>query len=199
MTLPLSLLPQEPRSLAIGEFALRRVDANADLDLIHRWLNDPAVAAYWELDGPRERAETYLREQAALDYSAAYLGLLDGEPMSYWEIYRADLDPLLEGRYPARAHDAGLHLLIGPAELRGQGIGSTLLREMAERALAADPCAGRVLAEPDVRNVASIQAFARAGFEQHGVIQLADKRAALMVRPRAAEPPSAHRSEESAV
>lgn len=193
MPLALTLPPREPRSLAIGEFALRRVDPHADLDLIHHWMNDPAVAAYWDLDGPRERTETHLRRQTALDYSAPYLGLLDGEPMSYWEIYRADLDPLLGGRYPARGHDAGLHLLIGPPELRGRNIGSTLLRDMAERALAADPRATRVLAGPDVRNTASIRAFARAGFEQHSVMGLADRRAALMVRPRTAESRPAER------
>ncbi|MGV9572720.1 GNAT family N-acetyltransferase, partial [Streptomyces nigra] len=30
-------------------------------------------------------------------------------PMSYWEIYRADLDPLAR-HYPARPHDIGVHL-----------------------------------------------------------------------------------------
>lgn len=170
--------------LLAGRFALRPVDPSGDLELVHGWMNDPRVAAFWELDGPRERTEQHLLEQSALDYTAAYLGLLDGEPMSYWEVYRADLDPLLAGRYPAVAHDCGLHLLIGPSALRGRGIGSVLLREMAERCLTADPRATRVLAEPDIRNTPSVRAFTRAGFWQLTVIQLAAKRAALMVRPR---------------
>lgn len=181
MTGLLADLSAEPR---VGRFALRRVDPRRDLDLLHDWMNDPQVAEFWELDGPRERTEQHLLEQNTLDYSAAYLGLLDGVPMSYWEVYRADLDPLLAGRYPAVAHDCGLHLLIGPSGLRGRGIGSVLLREMAERCLAADPRATRVLAEPDIRNTPSVRAFIRAGFRQLAVIQLTGKRAALMVRPR---------------
>ena len=48
------------------------------------------------------------------------LGVLDGTPMSYWEIYRADLDPLAR-HYPARPHDTGIHLLIGGVADRGRG------------------------------------------------------------------------------
>jgi RimJ/RimL family protein N-acetyltransferase len=205
VTGPLADLPAEPKAIhtaldwpgpaaaaldwpgpaaAAGRFALRPVDTRGDLNLVHGWMNDPEVATFWELDGPRERTERHLLEQSTLDYSAAYLGLLDDEPMSYWEVYRADLDPLLAGHYPAVAHDYGLHLLIGPSALRGRGIGSVLLGEMVERCLTADPLATRVLAEPDVRNTPSVRAFIRAGFRQLAVIQLAGKRAALMVRPR---------------
>jgi RimJ/RimL family protein N-acetyltransferase len=186
---PLAGLPCAPRGLPAGQFALRIVRLENDLDLVHGWMNDPQVAAFWELDGPRERTEQHLIEQASLDYTAAYLGLLDGEPMSYWEVYRADLDPLLAGRYPARPHDTGLHVLIGPRALRGRGIGSALLRDLASRALAADPQATRVLAEPDVRNVASVRAFARAGFRVLGIVELAAKRAALLARERDGPPP----------
>jgi len=188
VTMP-ALLALGPRLLSVGEFTLRPVEPRSDAGLIYTWMNDPHIAAFWELDGPRERTEAHLFEQAQLDHTAAYLGLLDGAPMSYWEVYRADLDPLLAGRYPARPHDAGLHLLIGPAGLRGRGIGSTLIRELAERALDADPRAPRVIAEPDVRNTASVRAFARAGFEHSRVVRLSTKRAALMIRPRTDLPP----------
>jgi RimJ/RimL family protein N-acetyltransferase len=170
--------------LAVGRFALRPTDPARDVDLVHTWMNDPDVAAFWELDGPCERTAAHLREQARLDYTGAYLGLLDGEPVSYWEIYRADLDPLLDGHYPARPHDVGLHLLIGAPDRRGRGVGTTLLREVADRALAATPPATRVLAEPDVRNTRSIRAFTRAGFRRVADVDLTDKRAALMVRER---------------
>jgi RimJ/RimL family protein N-acetyltransferase len=188
MTESLMALPIASRMLPVGRFALREVDPRRDLDLVHGWMNDPQVAAFWELDGPRERTEQHLLDQGMFDYSAAYLGLIDGEPMSYWEVYRADLDPLLAGYYPARAHDSGLHVLIGPRALRGRGIGSVLLRDLADRALAADPQATRVIAEPDVRNTASVRAFARAGFSQLAVVELAAKRAALMACQRDPQP-----------
>ena len=172
------------RAQPAGRFALRPADPAADLAVVHGWMNDPAVARFWQLDGPADRTARHLAEQVDLDYSAAYLGLLDGVPMSYWEIYRADLDPLLDGRYPAKRNDAGVHLLIGPAHLRGRGLGTVLLREVAARAFAADPYATRVIAEPDVRNAPSIAAFERAGFRRLADVELVDKTAALMAKPR---------------
>ena len=168
-----------------GLFRLRPAHPVRDVDLLHGWMNDPETAAFWELGGPRERTEEHLVEQAELDYTWPYLGLLDGEPMSYWEVYRADLDPLLAGYYPARPHDAGVHVLIGPAGFRGRGIGAGLLRDVAGRLLAADPRTTRVVAEPDVRNERSVRAFLNAGFRRVADVELADKRAALMVRERA--------------
>ncbi|EUA93761.1 hypothetical protein I551_8970 [Mycobacterium ulcerans str. Harvey] len=37
---------------------------------------------------------SYLFDQHCSAHSVPYLGLLDGAPISYWELYRADLDPL---------------------------------------------------------------------------------------------------------
>ena len=44
------------------------------------------------------------------------------------------------------------------------------------------PDTSRVVAEPDVRNTASLRAFERAGFRRTHDIELPEKRAALMVR-----------------
>src|SRR5207244_1089513 len=73
-------------------------------------------------------------------HSRPFLGLLDGTPMSYWEIYRADLDPLAL-HYPAQPHDTGVHLLLGPADSRGRGLGSALLAALAAPPLRAGPAA----------------------------------------------------------
>lgn len=40
--------------------------------------------------------------------------------MSYWELYRADLDSLAQ-HYPARDHDAGVHMLWGRPKAAGRG------------------------------------------------------------------------------
>ncbi|MEV7780782.1 GNAT family N-acetyltransferase [Kitasatospora sp. NPDC088351] len=169
---------------AAGEFRLRPVRLPADLDLLAGWMNDPEVAAFWELDGPPAATERHLRAQLDGDgRSVPCLGLLDGAPMSYWEIYRADLDPLAR-HYPARPHDTGVHLLLGPADRRGRGLGATLLAALADRILRERPRCERVVAEPDVRNRRSVRAFERAGFAHAADLDLPAKRAALMVRAR---------------
>ncbi len=147
-------------------------------------MNDPAVAEFWELAGPRALTEKHLRAQLTGDgRSVPCLGVLDGTPMSYWEIYRADLDPLAR-HYPARLHDTGIHLLVGNVNDRGRGLGGTLLRAVADLVLDKRPGCARVIAEPDIRNTPSVAAFLGAGFRFSAEVDLPDKRAALMVRDR---------------
>lgn len=161
-----------------GEFRLRPVRP-ADLPLVTKWMNDPAVAAYWSLDGPAEHTERHVSAQLAGDgRSTPCLGLIDGTPMSYWEVYRADLDPLAR-HYRSQPHDTGIHLLLGPPDARGRGLGSILLTALADHLLRYAP---RLVGEPDVRNTPSVRAFHNAGFHPAAELDLPDKRAVLMTR-----------------
>lgn len=174
-----------PITTPAGVLHLVPARVERDLPLINRWMNDPAVAAFWELSGPRTTTEDHLRAQLAGDgRSVPCLGMLDGTPMSYWEIYRADLDPLAR-HYPARPHDTGIHLLIGAVSDRGRGLGRTLLRAVADLVLDKRRTCTRVVAEPDLRNTPSVAAFLSAGFRFSAEVDLPAKRAALMVRDRA--------------
>jgi acetyl CoA:N6-hydroxylysine acetyl transferase len=167
-----------------GAFQLMPVEPERDVRLVSRWMNDPAVAAFWALSGPLETTRMHLEHQLAGDgRSAPCLGVLDGTPMSYWEIYRADLDPLAR-HYPSRPHDTGIHLLLGTVTDRGHGLGAVLLRAVADQILVRRPACGRIVAEPDLRNTASVAAFLAAGFRFAAELDLPDKRAALMVRDR---------------
>lgn len=173
-----------PVATPVGVFHLAPVQAEQDLPLISRWMNDPTVAEFWQLSGPRSLAADHVHAQLAGDgRSVPCLGVLDGTPMSYWEIYRADLDPLAR-HYPARPHDTGIHLLIGAVTDRGRGLGSALLRAVADLTLDKRPACARVIAEPAMRNTPSVSAFLSAGFRFSAEVDLPDKRAALMVRDR---------------
>ncbi|MFF8973745.1 GNAT family N-acetyltransferase [Streptomyces sp. NPDC014995] len=176
-----------PVATPAGAFHLVPVQLERDLPRIGRWMNDPAVAAFWDLAGPASLIQEHLRRQLDGDgRSVPCLGVLEGTPMSYWEIYRADLDPLAV-HYPARPHDTGLHLLIGGDADRGRGLGGTLLRAVAGLVLDRRPACARLVAEPDLRNTPSVAAFLSAGFRFSAEVDLPAKRAALMVRDR--QPP----------
>ncbi|HEY5836430.1 GNAT family N-acetyltransferase [Streptomyces sp.] len=167
-----------------GSFRLVPVGVDRDLALITRWMNDPAVAEFWELDGDEHITEKHLSAQLHGDgRSVPCLGVLDGTPMSYWEIYRADLDPVAR-YYPARPHDTGVHLLIGGVADRARGLGGTLLRTVSGLVLDHRPACTRVVAEPDLRNTPSVSAFLTAGFRLSAEVELPGKRAALMIRDR---------------
>jgi RimJ/RimL family protein N-acetyltransferase len=173
-----------PVATPAGAFHLVPVQTARDLPRIGKWMNDPAVAAFWDLAGPASAIEEHLRRQLDGDgRSVPCLGVLEGTAMSYWEIYRADLDPLAH-HYPARPHDTGIHLLIGGDADRGRGLGGVLLRAVAGLVLDMRPACARVIAEPDLRNTPSVAAFLRAGFRFSAEVDLPAKRAALMVRDR---------------
>jgi acetyl CoA:N6-hydroxylysine acetyl transferase len=172
-----------------GVFTLRPLDPVTDVELLHGWMNDPAVARFWELDGPISRLVAHLDEQFTGTHSRPYLGLVADEPMSYWELYRAQDDRLAD-YYDAWPGDAGLHLLLGPARFRGIGLGRRLIEAVSRWQLEA-PETSRVVAEPDVRNTASLRAFEQAGFRRTHDIDLPEKRAALMVRDPETTAPTA--------
>ena len=173
-----------PVTTTRGTFQLVPVVPARDLPLVTGWMNDPAVAEFWELAGPESVTARHLRTQLDGDgRSVPCLGVLDGRPMSYWEIYRADLDPLAR-HYPARPHDTGLHLLMGRVADRGRGLGSALLRAVADHVLDHRPACARVVAEPDLRNTPSVAAFLGAGFRFAAEVDLPGQRAALMMRDR---------------
>ncbi|KUL45584.1 GNAT family N-acetyltransferase [Streptomyces regalis] len=173
-----------PISTPAGVLHLVPVRIERDLPIVGQWMNDPAIAAFWGLAGPQNAIEEHLRSQHSGDgRSVPCLGMLDGTPMSYWEIYRADLDPLAR-YYAARPHDTGVHLLIGAVGDRGRGLGATLLRAVADLVLDKRPACARIVAEPDIRNTPSVAAFLGAGFRFSAEVDLPAKRAALMVRDR---------------
>ncbi|MER6914134.1 GNAT family N-acetyltransferase [Streptomyces sp. NPDC000594] len=169
----------------VGDLRLVPVRIDRDLALISHWMNDPAVAAFWELAGPDSVTDAHLRSRVHGDgRSVPCLGVLDTVPMSYFEIYRADLDPLAR-HYPARPHDTGVHVLIGGVPHRGRGVGSALLRAVSDLVFDHRPRCSRVIAEPDLRNTPSVSAFLSAGFRFSAECELPGKRAALMIRDRA--------------
>ncbi|WP_329620817.1 acetyltransferase [Streptomyces sp. NBC_01255] len=179
-----SVADWEPATTRFGAFQLLPVHLDRDLPLLTRWMNDPAVAAFWELAGPETVTAEHLRAQLQGDgRSVPCLGVLDDVPMSYFELYRADLDPLAR-HYPARPHDTGIHLLVGGVTDRGRGVGTALLHAVAELVLDHRPRCTRVVAEPDIRNTPSVSAFLGAGFRYAAELDLPDKRAALMIRDR---------------
>ena len=162
-----------------GRFTLSPAKPDRDLTIIHRWMNDPVVARYWDLAGPIARTAEHLAEQRALLHTEPYLARLSGRAIGYWEIYRAAEDRLA-GYYAARPADVGIHFLIGEPDLRGLGLGTLLLAALCDAIQHESRC--RVVAEPDERNTASVRAFLAAGFTASGVVTLPEKRATLLIR-----------------
>ncbi|HEY3003979.1 MAG TPA: GNAT family N-acetyltransferase [Kribbellaceae bacterium] len=167
--------------LAAG-FDLRPAEAG-DAALVARWMAQEHVRVWWDQAWPVERWAHEIATQAAGEHSVPCIASYDGGPVGYLELYLVRHD-VLAGYYDHDVHDRGLHVAIGDAARTGAGLGRRLLASVAEALFDADPACHRVVAEPDVRNEASVRAFAAAGFERVADLGLPGKTAALMVRSR---------------
>ncbi len=136
-----------------------------DLRLVHEWLQRPHVQRWWsERETYEEVAEHYLPAIEGKEPTDLYIAFLDEEPIGFVQTYLVSDYPDYAALVGAGEGVAGVDLLIGDEELTGQGIGSDVLRRFVEEVVFASPTTIACLADPDVRNVASIRAFEKAGF-----------------------------------
>jgi aminoglycoside 6'-N-acetyltransferase len=146
----------------------------ADLDQVRSWLNEPHVAAWWELgEGPRAPdGEPVTAEQVEAEYGDAlddvgpthvFVILVDGGPVGLIQWYRLPDFP----DYAAAVGEpagAGLDLFVGDPGHVGRGLGALAINRFVTSVVFAARDVDRCVAGPDVRNERSIRAFASAGF-----------------------------------
>ncbi|BDH59218.1 hypothetical protein MTP03_41570 [Tsukamurella sp. PLM1] len=172
------------RALALDGFDVRVADPGGpDVDVIHRWMNTPAVAAFWEQAWSRERWRRHLADMLAGTVVAPLIvGDADGD-IAYLELYRAHAD-VVALHYDSDPHDIGVHLAIGSQAHRGAGWGSRLGAAVAVAGFRADPLCRRMLTEPDVRNAAAVGVNEAIGMRRLGLVELPHKTAVLFVVER---------------
>jgi RimJ/RimL family protein N-acetyltransferase len=91
----------------------------SDVDLLHKWMNDARVSKFWGCAGPREMQEKFLRGNLEAKHSFPVIGLWDGKPFGYFEIYWVKEDIL--GKYSVTDdYDRGVHVIVGEQEFRGK-------------------------------------------------------------------------------
>ncbi|KAI2642037.1 hypothetical protein GGS21DRAFT_287533 [Xylaria nigripes] len=116
-----SLSPRHVPHLGIGENPERQGDfshlcTQSDSLLLKRWLSKPRVSAFWG-----EYHDNFLSDVMRLPHSFPVIGLWDGVPFGYFEIYWVKEDLL--GRHmgnDAQDFDRGLHVLVGEEWARGR-------------------------------------------------------------------------------
>lgn len=180
---PLNTVPGPPVPLLDPPWSVRMALGEGDLALIHGWMHQPHVAEFWQQDWSHARWRAEIDRQRRGAHSVPCLVALDGVDIAYIEVYRLARDMLAE-HLCHDSHDLGVHIAIGAPERTGRGFGTRLLAALARGLFDADPACGRILAEPDRRNGASIAAFGAAGFVPSGELTLPDKIAMVMIRTR---------------
>ncbi|MGC5024745.1 GNAT family N-acetyltransferase [Tsukamurella sp. DT100] len=172
-------------ALHLPGFDLRVVDPDsADVDLVHGWMNTPAVAAAWGQAWPRERWRTHLIGQLDGGHTAPAIVAHGGVDIAYVELYRAHAD-VVARCYESDPYDVGVHLAIGSPAHRGHGWGARIGAALIDAGFRAEPRCRRMLTEPDARNTAAVGVSAALGMTRLGVIELPHKTAVLFAAERA--------------
>lgn len=136
-----------------------------DLPLVVEWRSRPEVHE-WYGGRPVTAEEIRTRHLQSGDSTTRCIVHLDGRPIGHLQFYE-----YVEAWRPAvglgAADDGvwGIDVYLGDPTLHGKGIGSRLVRGVAER-LVADHGARRVLIDPHVGNHAAVRAYEKAGFRK---------------------------------
>jgi aminoglycoside 6'-N-acetyltransferase len=136
----------------------------AHLPLLHGWLQQPHVRAYWD-DGERtpEAVAAHYFAPEHLQEVSSFVFWLAGRPAGYLQTYPVGPgDEFAAYRHPD-GRTWGLDLLIGEAALTGQGYGPAVLGAFMAYWSGHRPVR-RYLLDPDSRNARAVRAFERAGF-----------------------------------
>ncbi len=77
----------------------RSVSLNKDFDRLYKWMHEPHVIPYWNLNISKQAYEQHLKTFLADSHQKLLIGEIDGVPMSYWESYTVDGD-IISNYYP---------------------------------------------------------------------------------------------------
>lgn len=148
---------------------VRPVDPDADAALLTSWVTAER-AAFWGMAGlPEEEVRdiyAYIQEQ---EHLAAYLLVLDGDPVGLLQTYDPEVDEIGEW-YDRQPGDVGVHLLLADDERRAGRTPEVLAAGL--RFVAGLPGCRRLVFEPDARNTASIALMERLGAERGPLVDL---------------------------
>ena len=156
-----------------------------DLPLLHRWLNEPGVVAWWEGDDVSWDAVVRDYGSASTDPTEYYMAAVDGSPVGWIQCYATAAyasESEVKHWYALGVEPtaAGIDYLVGAPADRGRGIGAAMIRSFVDQIVFGQhPDWMSVGASPLVANVASWRALEKAGFshvadfdDEHGSARL---------------------------
>jgi RimJ/RimL family protein N-acetyltransferase len=125
----------------------------SDVQLLHKWMNNDRVSKFWGCAGPESTQAEFLRQNLTSNNSFPAIGMWDGKPFGYFELYWVKED-ILGRRIGDRAgdFDRGIHVLVGEDEFRGKHRVKIWITALAHWAFWQDYRTNAVVLEPRVDN-----------------------------------------------
>jgi len=123
------------------------------------------VSLWWGQRGSYEATvEEYLPAIEGRDPTDMYAIVADGRDIGVVQTYLVDDYPEWSHLIDAGEDAAGMDIFIGEADLIGRGVGSEAIAHFVATVVFGRAATRACIADPDVRNVASLLAFEKAGF-----------------------------------
>ncbi|CZS96185.1 related to aerobactin biosynthesis protein iucB (epsilon-hydroxylysine:acetyl coenzyme A N epsilon-transacetylase) [Rhynchosporium graminicola] len=182
----ISCLPAHLSIASVADLATPPLELNdttvmSDVQLLNKWMNVPRVSKFWGCSGPQETQEAFLRGNLKSSNSFPVIGLWDGKPFGYFEIYWVKEDIL--GKHlgdRADDYDRGVHVLIGEEQFRGKHRVKTWITSLAHWAFVQDYRTNSVVLEPRIDNERFISHLNESGFLKEGEVSFPHKQSAFV-------------------
>ncbi len=136
-----------------------------DLPLVYDWLGREHVRRWWGVRADYDEAVAeYLAAIEGRDPTDLFVIVAGGEDAGLIQTYLLADYPDYATLVDADDEAAGLDIFLGDVRLTGSGLGTYVIRTFATEIVFARAETRACIADPDLRNLASIRAFEKAGF-----------------------------------
>lgn len=143
---------------------------------IHDWYNKPHVQAFyslrdWTSEEVQKKLTPYLNDENPMNCFVVYhsgqpIGYIQSYPLKDYPWENQDLPKIIE------ENAAGIDFFIADENYLGKGIGFQIINNFLEQFIW--PFYQYCMADPDIRNDASIRLLKKCGFIEHKKIQCKD-------------------------
>lgn len=154
-----------------------------DFPLMHKWLNDPDVAAWYGLGMENARnpsldevTEHYLPRARGETPTHAYTMRLDRQRIGYIQCYRVRDWPDYARAIELDDDAWAIDLFIGEPERRGKGLGAPILVAFVRRHVFSRGGVTTCVISPNPNNFRGIHCYEKAGFKHAKTVLVADAR-----------------------
>jgi RimJ/RimL family protein N-acetyltransferase len=148
--------------------------ALADLQLMHRWLNNDFVARWWPGWPSLEQVRTkYAPRIDGTDPTRSFIIELDCRPIGFIQCYRdVANEPRMRALFDEPECAAGIDLFLADRAHAYRGLGPGIIRKFLHQVVFAPRETKVCIIDPAENNLAAIRAYKKVGFCHISTIQL---------------------------
>ena len=141
----------------------------ADMPLMHKWLNAPHVRQWWEVDGKRNPdyegvIKNYIPCILGSDPTKCYIAIYNKMPIAFIQSGRLKDNQQYQEAVGLGGDIVGIDIFIGEEEYLHKGLGSLIikafLKNIVFKVYDVDVCS----IDPEPENKIAIRAYEKAGF-----------------------------------